>query len=136
MGCHHPGRPLGHGGHRRGAAAGWRDAAFSELDYAIRGARLDLNVAPADARAYMVRTGRHKYVYYEGFRPQLFDLQEDPDELTDLGDAPGHETTRAELHERLFAWLRARRVRVTITDAEIARRTNMSWKDGYLIGEW
>jgi choline-sulfatase len=37
---------------------------------------------------YMLRALRHKYVYYVGAPPQLFDLEADPEELTDLGADP------------------------------------------------
>jgi choline-sulfatase len=33
---------------------------------------------------YMIRYGRYKYVHYEGYPPQLFDLVQDPDEYDDL----------------------------------------------------
>ena len=33
---------------------------------------------------FMIRKGRYKYVYYVGERPQLFDLEADPDECRDL----------------------------------------------------
>jgi len=84
----------------------------------------------------MVRTGRWKYLHYERFRPQLFDLGADPGELCDLGRSPDHVEVRAELHERLFAWLRRRRTRTTISDAEVARRTGTGKQRGYLIGVW
>ncbi len=61
----------------RGDEAPARDAVFSECDYSFRAARLELAIAPERARAYMVRTQRWKYVLYEGFRPQLFDLERD-----------------------------------------------------------
>jgi len=130
--------PLIRGG---GAAAAkepeeWRDAVFAEADYAWREARLELNVAPHEARAIMIRTDNWKYIHYDNFRPQLFDLAEDPDELTDLGGSDGHAAIRAELHERIFAWLRARRTRTTISDDEVAQRTGGSRKQGFLIGEW
>ena len=32
----------------------------------------------------MLRNGRYKYNYYVGATPQLYDLQEDPNELQDL----------------------------------------------------
>jgi arylsulfatase A-like enzyme len=38
----------------------------------------------------MVRTGDWKHVLYENFRPQLFDLRNDPKELADLGASPDH----------------------------------------------
>lgn len=53
---------------------------------------------------YMVRSGRFKFVYYVGYPPQLFDLQEDPEELVDLAGEPEHRGT-VERYEQL---LRAR----------------------------
>ncbi len=84
----------------------------------------------------MVRTSRWKYVLFEEFPPQLFDLENDPRELVDLGRAAGYEAVRAELRERLFAWFRQRRTRVTISDAEIERRTGTAKQRGYRFGEW
>jgi arylsulfatase A-like enzyme len=57
----------------------WRDAAFSELDYAFRDARRALGRPVGACRAWMVRTRRWKYVHWQGMRPQLFDLAHDPD---------------------------------------------------------
>jgi len=37
---------------------------------------------------YMLRTGRWKYVHYVGDRPQLFDLERDPDETREGRPAP------------------------------------------------
>jgi choline-sulfatase len=34
--------------------------------------------------AFMIRKGRHKLVYYVAYPPQLFDLDDDPEELNDL----------------------------------------------------
>jgi len=121
---------------RGGLVTAWRDAVFSEADYAWRLARLDLGLAAHEARAFMVRNDRWKYVYYENFRPQLFDLQEDPDELVDLGESVAHEAVRADMRDRLFAWLRTRRLRTTLSDEEVASRTDGSRKRGYHIGVW
>jgi arylsulfatase A-like enzyme len=119
-----------------GAPVEWRDAAIAEADYAWRAARWTLDRGPADSRAFMVRTDRWKYIHYEGFAPQLFDLDEDPGELNDLGACPDHAERRAELHDRLFAWLRQRRLRTTMTDDEVANRTDKSVQRGFLIGVW
>ena len=113
-----------------------RDAVFAETDYAHRAARLTLGRGVNESRGYMVRTERWKYLFWEGYRPQLFDLAEDPLERADLGSEPDHAATRAELHERLFAWLRARRTRTTLSDAEVAQRTDGSRKRGFIIGVW
>ncbi|WP_193181299.1 alkaline phosphatase family protein [Nisaea sediminum] len=114
----------------------WRSFAVSESDYSGRDARSDLNLAPMDARCYMLRTERWKYVLHETFRPQLFDLETDPEEFTDLGADPAFEEVRAELHEKLFEWFRNRRLRVTISDEEILRRTGGADRQGILIGYW
>ncbi len=120
----------------RGGRDGWRDAVFSECDYGFRRARLELGFPPAEARAWMVRTERWKYVEYAGLRPQLFDLDVDPQERTDLGDSPRHADIRQTLHERLFKWLRSRKMRITIADAEVERRTDTHKKRGFIFGVW
>ncbi len=114
----------------------WRDAVFSEADYSFRRVRLDLGLAANEARAFMIRTDAWKYIHYEGFRPQLFDLQNDPDEFHDLGDDPHYAEMRAELHERLFTWLRARRTRKTIADDVVDARAGTAKQRGFLIGVW
>lgn len=52
---------------------------------------------------FMVRFGRYKYVHYEGYRPQLYDLEADPFETTDLAGDPAHAVTLAEGDRRLRA---------------------------------
>ena len=97
----------------------WRDAAIAETDYAMRDARMSLNVSASECRGYMVRTERYKYLFWENHPPQLFDMVEDYAEQNDLGEDPAYETRRAELHERLFRWLRTRKLRLSCTDAQI-----------------
>ena len=84
----------------------------------------------------MVRTADWKYIHYEHFRPQLFDLNADPDEFHDLGDSPAHAAVRAGLHERLFTWLRTRRTRTTLADTTVDERTAGTQRRGILIGVW
>jgi len=119
-----------------GADTNWRDAAFSEAEYAIRKARLELGLEPHQCRAFMVRQGSWKYILYEAFRPQLFNLEDDPNELHDLGEDPGYAKTRAALHERLFQWLRTRPIRPTRSDAAMAATTGKAKERGYYIGVW
>jgi choline-sulfatase len=52
---------------------------------------------------FMVRFGHWKYVHYEGYRPQLFDLGSDPGETRDLALEPGFEAALAEGERRLRA---------------------------------
>ena len=102
----------------------WREAAISECDYSFRAARHKLKRPVDGARGWMLRTQRWKYILFEFFRPQLFDLRKDPHELVDLGRDRRHAKICAELHERLFAWLRARKIRVTLPNELIERSTN------------
>ena len=50
---------------------------------------------------FMIRHGRFKYVHYPGFAPELFDLEADPDELTDLAESADHAQARSECEARL-----------------------------------
>jgi hypothetical protein len=84
----------------------------------------------------MVRTARWKFVFYERYPPQLFDLAADPLEQHDLGASPDCAGVRAEMETRLFAWFRARRLRTTVTHEFIERSTGKARERGYLFGVW
>ncbi|HKU98589.1 MAG TPA: alkaline phosphatase family protein [Vineibacter sp.] len=114
----------------------WREAVFSELDYSFREARRLLGRHPRDCRAFMVRTDRWKYVWWQDFPPQLFDLADDPAEMVDHGRDPGYATARQELHARLFDWMRGRKTRVTVDDAYVEARTASHKKHGIFFGVW
>lgn len=116
--------------------AGWRDCVFSELDYSFRRARLVLGRRAGECNARMVRTAQWKYVNWEGYRPQLFDLARDPFEQDDLGAAPGLAQVRAEHHARLFDWLAGLKRRTTISDDAIEGRTDRHRAHGVHIGIW
>ncbi len=120
----------------RGEPASWRDRVVCESDYSGRAARAGLDLDPWQARSFMVRTDRWKYVLHQIFAPQLFDLQEDPDEFVDLGASAEHAGIRDELHEALFAWMRDRRLRVTISEDSIRARPTDASARGILIGHW
>ena len=115
----------------------WRDYTISEIDYSDRGPRTLLDLHPYDCRAYMLRTMRWKYILHERFRPQLFDLANDPDEFVDLGADPGYEATRRELHDQLFTWLRRRRIRTEMPTASLFDMgPERDEQMGIVIGRW
>ena len=114
----------------------WRKYAISEYDYATRQSRTELEIDQADARLLMIFDGRWKYILAEGFRPLLFDLENDPDELVDLGTEPEHEGVRAELHEALFAWARQHHTRITRTPQQVDRMAAGGEPPGIQIGFW
>jgi arylsulfatase A-like enzyme len=114
----------------------WRDAVFSEIDYAFYAARETLDMGPSDARGYMLRTDRWKYVHFKGHPPQLFDLETDPNEFTDLGRADGYEAVRAELHRKLTDRLIDRKNRVAMPDETVLSMRAGESSSGIIIGVW
>jgi choline-sulfatase len=55
----------------------------------------------AASGAFMLRKGRYKLIHYSGMRPELFDLEADPEETTDLADDPAHGAALADLDAEL-----------------------------------
>ncbi len=116
--------------------AEWRRCVFSEYDYAMLPVATRLGVAPREARLFMVADRRWKYVHAPGFRPMLFDLETDPQELADLGADPAYEGERQRLAAELAAWGLRLSQRTTCSDAEIAAARGKSQRQGILIGVW
>jgi arylsulfatase A-like enzyme len=114
----------------------WRDAVFSELDWSYREARRTLKRAPDECRAWMVRTHDWKYVHWEGFRPQLFDLNTDPRELRDLGAGSAYAAVRQQMRERLFAWQCGLKRRTTVLLDDVERATAAHKAAGVFFGVW
>jgi len=60
----------------------------------------------ARSAVFMLREARYKYVHYvEGYPPQLFDLEQDPEELSDLAASSNHAGTLSVLRDRLHGML-------------------------------
>ncbi len=114
----------------------WRQFAFSESDYGFYAARKALDVAASEARAYMIRTERWKYVYFKGFAAQLFDLAEDPDEFIDLGRSGAHQAICGEMRDLLLEKLTSRKNRVTMTDEQVLTFKDNEKEIGIHIGVW
>lgn len=106
-----------------GTASAWRSYAIAEYDYAFQAPARERLGQPIDrCRMTMVRSERWKYLAYDGFRAQLFDLLNDPQELHDLGADPAYASVREAHQGYLFEWLRSLKRRTTISHAEIERR--------------
>jgi arylsulfatase A-like enzyme len=84
----------------------------------------------------MVTTQRWKYIHTIGYRPVLFDLQEDPLELNDLGDDAGYSKIKRELNDQLLEWSLRHSQRVTRSDSELVSRRGRSEGLGIRIGFW
>jgi arylsulfatase A-like enzyme len=114
----------------------WRRYAISEYDYSMLPASGKLGVAPNDARLFMVRDQRWKYVHAVGYRPMLYDLANDPNEFRDLGADAAHEGERQRLAAALAQWGLRQSQRTTRSEKEILGMRGKSLRKGILIGVW
>ena len=114
----------------------WRDCVFSEIDYSFNEARKILNLGASDARAYMIRNKKWKYIYYKGFVPQLFDIENDPNEFKDLGKSSDHYSVREEMKELLLQRIISRKNRIAATDEFVLKERDYTKEDGIMIGVW
>jgi len=53
----------------------------------------------------VIRSDRYKYVDHLVGMDELYDLQQDPDEIHNLIDDPGYGQVREQLSRRLGAWI-------------------------------
>ena len=114
---------------------GWRTHAFSEFDYSMSPMQEALSLRYRDARAFMIHDGRWKLVHFEGgFRPMLFDLESDPDELVDRGADPSAVAEIDRLKGALGAWARRLSQRTAISDAELDALAGQARRRGVLLG--
>ena len=99
----------------RPSSTEWEDVAFSE--FCVEDGWFQR----------MVRSGPWKLNHYHGHRPQLFNLEDDPDEARDLADDPGCAAVRDALAARVLeGW-----------DAEaIARKCTAKREDAQVLRAW
>jgi arylsulfatase A-like enzyme len=78
----------------------WRDAVFYEYYW-------EWNF-PQTPTVHGIRTERYKYMHYYGIWDvdELYDLQNDPNEMTNLINSPEHQELAKELKMRVFDWLK------------------------------
>ena len=114
-----------------------RSYIISEHDYHWSEMAQTLQVDQDNAHTTMIFDGRWKYIHCEGFRPILFDLQTDPQELIDLGasDHAAHVAVRQRMERALLAWATRHHTRITATQTVLARQKTAA-RDGILIGFW
>ncbi len=99
-----------------GANGKWGDAVFAE--YAERGSK---------AVSRMVRSGPWKFNYYHGMQPELFNLEDDPGETTNLSGQPLHRCLEQRLRELVLRdWIPER-----VSEHMERRNREIS-----LIGNW
>jgi len=108
---------------------------ISEYDYSPSPMSIRLGVEPKDARLFMVADKRWKFIHAEGgFRPMLFDLQNDPQEFFDLGADPDQKEVIDLMYQRLGKWGRRMSQRVTRSDRDISSARGAAQRKGILLG--
>ena len=113
----------------------WRDYAVSEFDYSATMQAAKLELQPRDARLFMIADKRWKFMHADGgFRPMLFDMQNDPDELNDLGDSEQHDEIIQLMYDRLSQWARRPSQRTTIANPTIENMRGKSRRKGVVLG--
>ncbi|MQY43953.1 sulfatase-like hydrolase/transferase [Epibacterium sp. SM1969] len=114
-----------------------REFAVSEYDYSARPHLRHLSPNAKSCMLTMVFDGRWKLVCVEGHRPMLYDLDTDPQELTDLGDSPDHADQISRMRDMLFDWSRRQHNRITISDQTIDEKLcREEALDGVYLGFW
>jgi hypothetical protein len=114
-----------------------RNYVISEHDYHWSEMARTLDQPQEDAHTVMIFDGRWKYIRCEGFRPILFDLETDPEELIDLGASENleHHSVRDRMAAALLTWSRRHHTRITATP-DVLSRQSKSAESGILIGFW
>jgi arylsulfatase A-like enzyme len=114
-----------------------RRYAISEHDYHWSDMARSLEIPQEHAHTKMIHDGRWKYIRCEGFRPVLFDLGADPEELVDLGASadPEHVEVRRRMEAALMDWASRHHTRITATPQVLAGQKRAA-ETGILIGFW
>lgn len=113
----------------------WREFAISEFDYGATPMAENLGLEPRDARMFMVADKKWKFMHIEGgFRPMLFDLEKDPDELEDLGGSEAHWEVIEKMYSRLGKWARRMSQRTTLSESDVKAMRGKSRFQGILLG--
>ena len=92
----------------------------------------EYHAAGAAAAAFMIRHGRFKYVHYVGMPPQLFDLEADPYETTDLGENRAFSGVVATCEARLRRILDPEKVDAKARADQAARIAALGGRDAIL----
>ena len=114
-----------------------RRYAISQHDYHWSEMARDLDQPQEHAHTTMIFDGRWKYIRCEGFRPVMFDLETDPEEVTDIGasEEAEHVAVRRRMEAALLDWATRHHTRITATPQVLAGQ-KMAAQGGILIGFW
>ncbi|MEW2915845.1 sulfatase-like hydrolase/transferase [Ruegeria sp. ANG10] len=112
-----------------------RDVVICEYDYSASPIADTLNASVRDAVMFMVADKKWKLIHCEGgHRPILFDLENDPDELLDLGESADHVEVIDRMYDYLFAWTRRASQRTTRSEQQLIDMRTKSRGRGVVVG--
>ena len=124
-------RPILHGER----AETLRDYIICEYDYSASPVANMLDANVREAVMFMIANKEWKMVHFEGgHRPMLFDLVNDPKELTDLGASPEHQDTIDKMYDMLFAWTRRQSQRTTRSEEQLIEMRTKTRRRGVMVG--
>ncbi len=106
--------------------APWLDLAFSE--YCTDSVPAWTGGMAVQQR--MIRDHRWKLCWYLGYRPQLFDLLDDPDETRDLAENPRFAAVRDRLSQQLLADWDPERIRLRMAQRRRDKDLLAAWANG------
>ena len=101
----------------------WINETFSE--YCTDG--LSDWTLPEPVQQRMIRSGDWKLIYYHGYRPQLFNLADDPHELNDRAEDPTCASVREALTTRVLADWDPEAIKAELTRTLPQKRLLMDW---------
>ncbi|TCT04032.1 alkaline phosphatase family protein [Paralcaligenes ureilyticus] len=114
-----------------------REFIISEFDYSFRtSTRKELNRPVKNCRTLVLRDREWKFVFCEGMRPLLFDLQADPHEFCDLGGDSRYEAIVERYSQEVAVWLSLRKTKTTASDEYVENWLGLKRFQGMKIGEW
>ncbi|WP_170384465.1 sulfatase-like hydrolase/transferase [Ruegeria atlantica] len=112
-----------------------RDVVICEYDYSASPIADALKASVRDAVMFMVANKKWKLIHCEGgHRPILFDLENDPSELNDLGGSDAHKDVIAKMYDHLFAWTRRPSQRTTRSEQQLIEMRTKSRGRGVVVG--
>ncbi|MFY0611459.1 MAG: sulfatase-like hydrolase/transferase [Hyphomicrobiaceae bacterium] len=112
-----------------------RDYVICEYDYSATPMATILDHGVREAVMFMVATKKWKLMHFEGdSQSMLFDLENDPDELVDLGDSEAHAHVINEMYDHLSAWSRRQSQRTTRSEAQLVEMRTKARRRGVILG--
>jgi len=103
--------------------AGWRDAAHWEYDFRDlvgQSAERALGIVSDECQLAVIRDERYKYVHFAALPPLFFDLERDPDQLTDRAGDPTYAPLILRYAQKMLSWRMANEER-TLTHLHIGK---------------